>query len=222
MASCCAAPIRSPKNLFSDKFVATLCSPYKNAPNKKVQNTARCNALDVAVQKLSFDADPAVTTLWSAASDLMISYCRFVCGPCQYWDLSYIRLPAEYLQSLGLTQTTYQGRPAVRIPYLGIDGREVAVRFRTAIWKSDGDDNRFRWKTDAKLCLYGLWRLQMIRKAGYAVLVEGESDAHTLWFHGIPALGIPGASNWREDRDATHLDGIDKNEVTKTPVFSGR
>ena len=40
------------------------------------------------------------------------------------------RLPAEYLQSLGLTQFTYQGRPAVRIPYFGVDGREFAVRFR--------------------------------------------------------------------------------------------
>ena len=41
------------------------------------------------------------------------------------------------------------------------------------------------------------------------VLVEGESDCHTLWFHEIPALGIPGASNWR-DGWATYLDGIEK------------
>jgi hypothetical protein len=41
------------------------------------------------------------------------------------------------------------------------------------------------------------------------VLVEGESDCHTLWFHGIPALGIPGAANWREERDARHLDGFE-------------
>ena len=41
------------------------------------------------------------------------------------------------------------------------------------------------------------------------VLVEGESDCHTLWFHEIPALGIPGASNWR-DGWATYLEGIEK------------
>jgi hypothetical protein len=35
---------------------------------------------------------------------------------------------------------------------------------------------------------------------------QGESDCHTLWFHGVPALGIPGAANWREERDARHLD----------------
>jgi len=37
--------------LFSDKFVATSCTTYKNASNKKVQNTALCNALDFDVLK---------------------------------------------------------------------------------------------------------------------------------------------------------------------------
>jgi hypothetical protein len=45
-------------------------------------------------------------------------------------------------------------------------------------------------------------------RAGHVVLVEGESDCHTAWYHGIPALGIPGAANWREARDAPHLAGI--------------
>ena len=40
-------------------------------------------------------------------------------------------------------------------------------------------------------------------------LVEGESDVHTLWHHGIPAIGLPGATNWREDRDARCFDGIE-------------
>ena len=31
------------------------------------------------------------------------------------------------------------------------------------------------------------------------VLVEGESDCHTLWHHGVEALGIPGASNFKEE-----------------------
>jgi hypothetical protein len=30
-------------------------------------------------------------------------------------------------------------------------------------------------------------------RAGYLVLVEGESDCWTLWYHGEPALGLPGA-----------------------------
>ena len=31
------------------------------------------------------------------------------------------------------------------------------------------------------------------------MLVEGESDCHTLWQHDIPALGIPGATTWRDE-----------------------
>ena len=53
------------------------------------------------------------------------------------------------------------------------------------------------------------------------VLVEGESDCHTLWFHGIPALGIPGAANWREDRDACHLEGIEAIYVVIEPDRGG-
>jgi hypothetical protein len=53
------------------------------------------------------------------------------------------------------------------------------------------------------------------------VLVEGESDCHTLWFHGIPALGIPGAANWREDRDARYLDGIETIYVAVEPDRGG-
>jgi hypothetical protein len=34
---------------------------------------------------------------------------------------------------------------------------------------------------------------------GYTVLVEGESDAQTLWYHGIPALGVPGANTFRTE-----------------------
>ena len=30
------------------------------------------------------------------------------------------------------------------------------------------------------------------------MLVEGESDAQTLWHRGYPAIGLPGANQWRE------------------------
>jgi len=39
------------------------------------------------------------------------------------------------------------------------------------------------------------------------LLVEGESDCWTLWFHGLPALGIPGKSTWR-DAWADYLAGL--------------
>jgi hypothetical protein len=118
-------------------------------------------------------------------------------------------LSVEFLKKEGLRDQKYQGLPAVRISYRGAEGAEEAVRFRTALERSEGGDDRFRWRTGSKARLYGLWRLQGIRKAGYVVLVEGESDAQTLWYHGIAALGIPGASNWKPEF-AEHLEDVEK------------
>jgi hypothetical protein len=125
-------------------------------------------------------------------------------------------LPIDFLKSCGLSEVTYDRKPAVRIPYLGEGGEQLAVRFRVAL---SGD--RFRWKSGTKSCLYGLNRIPEAKNAGQVVLVEGESDCHTLWFHGVPALGIPGAANWREERDARHLDGIETIYVVVEPDRGG-
>jgi putative DNA primase/helicase len=119
------------------------------------------------------------------------------------------RLPVEFLKSLGLSDITYSGSPAVRVPYWDPEGQEKAVRFRCALNKGARGDERFRWKSGSRTLPYGLWRLQGAREAGYAVLVEGESDCHTLWHHGVEALGIPGASNFKEEW-AEHLQDIEK------------
>jgi len=108
------------------------------------------------------------------------------------------RLPSDFLHALGLAEIRYQGAPAVKIPSLAADGAEAAVRFRIAL---DGND-RFRWRKDSKPCLYGLNRLGDAREI---IIVEGESDAQTLWQHGFAALGLPGAGNWNEQRDAPLL-----------------
>lgn len=136
------------------------------------------------------------------------------CTLAQYAEAK--KLPIGFLKGLGLSNV-HLGQPAVRMPYLDRNGVEGAVRFRMAL--TDGD--KFRWKTGAKLCLYGLQRLHEAQKAGYVVLVEGESDCHTLWHHHVPALGIPGADNWREERDADHLDGINTIYVLIEPDKGG-
>ena len=113
-------------------------------------------------------------------------------------------LPISDLQEYGLSNAAFAGRPAVRIPYLGADGDERAVRFRIAL---AGEHSR--WKSGSKACLYGLNRVDDACAAGHVTLVEGESDVHTLWHHGFPAIGLPGAVHWREDRDARCFDGIE-------------
>ena len=50
--------------------------------------------------------------------------------------------------------------------------------------------NRFYYKKGAETVLYGLWKLKDFTK-DYIVIVEGESDAQTLWFKGIQAIGVP-------------------------------
>lgn len=126
------------------------------------------------------------------------------------------QLPVPFLQGLGLRDRKLNGNAAVVIPYYGQNDELVATRYRIAL-----QGERFRWRSGDKPQLYGLRRLDDAQEAGYVVLVEGESDAHTAWHHGIPALGLPGASNWKEDRDARRLDGIEKIYVIIEPDTGG-
>jgi hypothetical protein len=130
------------------------------------------------------------------------------------------KLPVEFLRELGLSTISYMGKKAVRIPYLTEDGQEDAVRLRVALEKSSQGDNRFRWRKGSKPALYGLWRIARIREAGYVVLVEGESDCHTLWHHRIEALGVPGAGNWKLEW-AEHLEGVEKVYAVIEPDGGG-
>lgn len=113
-------------------------------------------------------------------------------------------LPSAALREWGLSTIHYQGEQAVRIPYYGLDGQETSVRLRLA---ADGG-NRFRWKAGSKPILYGLQRLRADAAKGFVILCEGESDTQTLWLHGYPAVGLPGATSWNEQRDAPLFEGI--------------
>jgi hypothetical protein len=105
------------------------------------------------------------------------------------------RLPADFLRDTCRVDTgrDRDGTEYLRMPYFFEDGKEAAIRKRYA-------KKEFRWMrgSKGKICLYGEWRLPGIRKAGYAVLVEGESDTQTLWYLGIPAIGIAGASMFKD------------------------
>ena len=105
------------------------------------------------------------------------------------------KLPKEWLESECQITTDKDKRTGVtfmRIPYRTADGIEVTYRKRYA-------NKDFRWRRNSagKICLYGEWKIDEIRRAGYAVMVEGESDSHSLWFMGISALGVSGASMFK-------------------------
>ncbi|MFC1865093.1 MarR family transcriptional regulator [Chloroflexota bacterium] len=61
------------------------------------------------------------------------------------------------------------------------------------------DNPRFRWRRGDHPLLYGFWKNKQIQSKNYVILVEGPSDTWTLWFHGLSALGLPGASTWSDD-----------------------
>lgn len=106
-------------------------------------------------------------------------------------------LPVDFLRELGVQEGRFNGIPQLIIPYHDEGGNQTAVRYRTSL----NGKKKFKWRSGDKVCLYGLERLSGYEKP-IIFLVEGESDCHTLWFHDIQAMGVPGANNWEEERDA--------------------
>lgn len=104
------------------------------------------------------------------------------------------RLPEDWLKEECFLSTAKErsGATYMKIPYLDENRRESTYRKRFA-------HKDFRWKygSSGKIGLYGEWRLPNIRSVGYAVMVEGESDSQSLWYMGISALGVPGASMFK-------------------------
>ena len=119
----------------------------------------------------------------------------------QYADAKH--LPIDFLKSLSLSDCKVHGAPAVRVPYLDENRHEIGMRYRLSLKV----EPRFSWRKGSKSNLYGLWRLDEIRRSGWVLIVEGESDCHTLWHHKLPGLGVPGKGNWRSAwKD--YLDGL--------------
>ena len=118
-------------------------------------------------------------------------------------------LDAEKLRKWGCSDILRPGpfgeSPAVEMLYMNAAGETMATRYRINLAKGqDGQDRRFLWQKGSRTGLYGLWRLPA-DPAAPLLIVEGESDTQTLWQADFAAVGLPGAGNWREDRDAAHL-----------------
>ncbi len=97
------------------------------------------------------------------------------------------KLPVSFLRQLFLVDL--DNNAGVGIPYFDLAGDKIALKKRTSLIAKEGS----YWPAKTPLAAYGQWRFHEASKMGWLILVEGESDCWTLWHHGYPALGIPGA-----------------------------
>lgn len=111
------------------------------------------------------------------------------------------KLDIDKLREYGLKNTPR----GMAIPYHDEKGIVVATRYRHSL---GGKVGKWSWEKGSKVHIYGLWRIEEIRKKGYVVIVEGESDCHTCWQYDIPAIGAPGANTFQPAWTA-YLKGLD-------------
>src|SRR6266516_3677014 len=124
-------------------------------------------------------------------------------------------LPWQYLFNLGVMENT---GGVLQILYHLPDGTPAPRhRLRSALVARKGS----RWSTgEGEIVAYGLERLEDARKASYLVIVEGESDCWTLWYHKFPALGLPGAEMANKLEQA-YLAGIERVYIIREPDEAG-
>ena len=89
------------------------------------------------------------------------------------------------------------GKTVVEFAYMDANRKVIFTRFRESMSAKPYSE------TGSKMSIpYGLWLWtnKADQEGNYpraVVVCEGESDQQTLTLHGIPALGVPGANNWK-------------------------
>jgi len=121
------------------------------------------------------------------------------------------RLPRELLIGCGVRNREGGG---VEIEYHDMIGRVIATRTR------DNLQSRPKWSKGQKAIIYGEDRLKDAVEEDFVILVEGESDAWTLWHHRLPALGIPG-SECAKVLEQGHIAQLTRIYVFQEPGHSG-
>jgi hypothetical protein len=124
------------------------------------------------------------------------------------------KLPVKFLRDLGLRDLDLGG---VGVPYRDAGGKTVEVKDRRGLHGGSG-----RWPRGSRLLAYGEERLSDVPPGAPLVLVEGESDPWTLWFHGVHALGLPGADTVHKTLCLGHANGFRELLVVEEPGQGGK
>jgi hypothetical protein len=128
------------------------------------------------------------------------------------------KLPLKFLKKLKLEDF----RGGIVIPYwdgngdqyVEADGKPFS-RYRTSLFGG----GKVKSRKGSKSKVYGLF-MRPLWKKHYLVLVEGESDCWALWYHYIPAYGLPGSANVKPLKGG-HLSGFDRIYVIQEPDRAG-
>ena len=119
------------------------------------------------------------------------------------------KLDPAFLRSLGLETVANPYAPRQKVlamPYRDTGGELARMRYRVAM---EGK-NKTVWDRQKGKGVPGLYGLERIPdSASLMLLVEGESDCHTLWSRNYAALGVPGVMTFKAERDAAALTGLD-------------
>ena len=118
---------------------------------------------------------------------------------------AYVELPVEFLKSLGLKEYRHLGEPAVSMPYLDENGEVLLTRSRVSLTGKP----KVKTRKGDKHRLYGLWKLEEAREAGYAVARRGRVRYANPLVSRRACVGIPGANGWKAEW-AADLEGIDR------------
>jgi hypothetical protein len=98
-------------------------------------------------------------------------------------------LPTAYLLSLGWRDATYAKVPAVAVPWPG------GTHYRVNL---DGKP-KYKWQQGAQVSILGIQRLEEVRRLGWVLFVEGETDYAAGLLLGLPVMAIPGASTFKKE-----------------------
>ena len=102
-------------------------------------------------------------------------------------------LEVKFLEQFGIKSA--ENGISVAIPYFDENSQIIRTRYRNR----PNSTPRFYWDNQGNsTTLYGLWALNKYSN-DYIVLVEGETDALSLWTHGIQCFGVPGAKNFKNE-----------------------
>jgi hypothetical protein len=98
-------------------------------------------------------------------------------------------LPIEFLRSLGWYDTTYKGKPAVAVSW------PSGIHYRVNLV----GETKYKWRSGDHVSILGIERLEEVRRRGWALFVEGETDYAAGLLLGLPVMALPGASTFKKE-----------------------